>query len=143
MSQKDKYENWGFSPYPQGIRQSYISQMQKKIKESGREPTNEDKEKIRKDWDLINLFQRQVYAADQSEEAVKKRKAEKEEANQRKEERKAKEEAKALDKSKKEERKRSKSQGKSQKRGKSVEKESDEGDDKEAPQNRNSISKAE
>ena len=95
MSQKDKYENWGFSPYPQGLWPIYQSKMLQKIKDDGRKPTNEDKEKIRKDWDLINLFQRQVYVADQSEEAVKKRKAEKEEANQRKEERKAKEEAKA------------------------------------------------
>ena len=95
MSQKDKYENWGFSPYPQGLWPIYQKKMEQKIKEGGRKPTDEDIEKIRKDWDLLNLFQRQVYMADQSEEAVKKRKADKDEAKQRKAEKKAKKEAKA------------------------------------------------
>ena len=95
MTQKDKYENWGFSPYPQGLFPVYRAKMINKIKEDGGILTEEDEEKFNKDWNSINLFQRQVYIGDQSEEAVKKRKAEKEEANQRKEERKAKEEAKA------------------------------------------------
>ena len=95
MSQKDKYENWGFSPYLQGLWPIYETKMLQKIKDDGRKPTDEDKEKVKKDWESLNLFQRQVYVADQSEEAVKKRQAAKEEANQRKDERKAKEEAKA------------------------------------------------
>ena len=95
MSQKDKYENWSFSPYPQGSFLIYQAKMLNKIKGEGGKPTDEDKEKVKKDWESLNLFQRQVYVADQSEEAVKKRQAAKEEANQRKDERKAKEEAKA------------------------------------------------
>ena len=58
MTQKDKYENWGFSPYPQGIWRRFESVMQNKIKEGGREPTDEDKKKIKKDWDSLNLFER-------------------------------------------------------------------------------------
>ena len=69
--------------------------MFNKIKETGNKPTDEDKEKVKKDWESLNLYQRQVYIADQSEDAVNKRKAAKEEANARKEEKKAKEGAKA------------------------------------------------
>ena len=56
MSQKDKYENWGFSPYPQGIWKRFESVMQNKIKEGGRKPTDEDKKKIKEDWNSLNLF---------------------------------------------------------------------------------------
>jgi hypothetical protein len=47
--------------------------MFNKIKEAGGKPSDEEKEKVKKDWESLNLFQRQVYIADQSEEAVKKR----------------------------------------------------------------------
>ena len=81
MTPKEKYEKWGFSPYPQGSYLIYQARMFNKIKEKGDKPSDEEKEKVKKDWESMNLFQRQVYIADQSEEAVKKRQAAKEEAN--------------------------------------------------------------
>ena len=56
MSQKDKYENWGFSPYPQGSFLIYQAKMLNKIKDDGGKPTDEDKEKVKKDWESLNLF---------------------------------------------------------------------------------------
>jgi len=56
MSQKDKYEKWGFSPYPQGSFLIYQAKMLNKIKGEGGKPTDEEKEKVKKDWESLNLF---------------------------------------------------------------------------------------
>ena len=56
MSQKDKYEKWGHSPYLQGSFLIYQARILNKIKDAGGKPTDEDKEKVKKDWESLNLF---------------------------------------------------------------------------------------
>jgi hypothetical protein len=36
MSQKDKYENWGYNPFPQGHINSYVKKMEAEMNVSGR-----------------------------------------------------------------------------------------------------------
>ena len=54
FSRKDKYEKWGFSPYPQGSYLIYQAKMLNKIKDAGGKPTDEDKEKVKKYLESLN-----------------------------------------------------------------------------------------